>query len=173
MVGAKDQNQTFVSINRWRIDKAEVEGWLWWCCGLKYTPLEALLGLDVGLHAILQFYWVINSPCDLKIRSLCRASPVCFLSHCHTTSPLHHPTSRSSTRWGKARRCDLWHLNQGALKSLLNKTDGLGRLDWQGDWLTGPEAKRDPEAAALKCRRQHTGGGRGGGRVLAVTGLTD
>lgn len=52
-MGAKDQNQTFVSINRWRIDKAEVEGWLWWWCGLKYTPLEVLLGFDVG-H--MQFY---------------------------------------------------------------------------------------------------------------------
>lgn len=47
--------------------------------------------------------------------------------------------------------------------------------DWtdKGDWLTGPEAKRDPEAAVLKCRRQRIGGGRGGGRVLAITGFTD
>lgn len=96
--------------------------------------------------------------------------PLCASYH---TVTLQVPSTIPPTRWGKARRCDLWHLNQGALKSLLNKTDGLGRLDWQGDWLTGPEAKRDPEAAALKCRRQHTGGGRGGGRVLAVTGLTD
>ena len=47
------------------------------------------------------------------------------------------------------------------------------RFVWQGDWLTGLEAKRDPEAVALKCRHQHIGGGRIGGRVLAITGLTD
>lgn len=143
------------------------------CADVSCVGVEVLLGLDAALHATLQFYPVINPPCDLVIRSLCWASPVCFLSQCRTTSPLHHPTSHPPARCGKARRCDLWHLNQRALKSLLNKSDGLGWSGWQGDWLTDPEAKRDPEAAVLKCRHRHIGGGRGGGRVLAITGFTD
>lgn len=144
-----------------------------WTCWSRSTVLVLLLGLDAALHATLQFYWVINPPCDLVIRSLYSVPPVCILSHCCTPSPLHTPTLHPPTHCGQARQYDLWHLNQWALKSLLNWTDEMARLDWQGDWMTGPEAKRDPEAVLLKCRHQHTGGCRAGGRVLTITGLTD
>lgn len=116
-------------------------------------------------------HYVINLTCNSMIWSLCfPPAPQLLITPSHFQSP---PTSNTPTGCGKARQHDLWHLKKKALKSLWSKTDGLGRLEWQGDSMTGPEAKRDPKAVALKCRRQHTEGGRGGGRVLAITGLID
>lgn len=130
----------------------------------KVLSLECTHSLDLSSHKSTMW---LSSPA-----SLWRPHPARFSSHCHNTSlPNHHFTHPRCC--GKAQRHDLWHLKQGALKSLLSKSDRLGRLGRQGNWLTGLEAKRDPEAAALKCCLQHIEGSRGDGRVLAITGLTD
>lgn len=136
-------------------------------------PCYKVLSLDA--HFILSIYQAINPSCDTVAQPPWRAPPCLILI---TMSYYQSPTIISHTPrcCGKARRHDLWHLKQEALKRLLSKSDRLvrlGRLGRQGDWLTGLEAKRDPEVAALKRGRQHIEGGRGGGRVLAITGLTD
>lgn len=136
-----------------------------WICP---TILTWLLSLDAHLLSTL----ALSSHKSTMWRG--GPAPSILITMSHYQSPHHHFTHPRCC--GKARRRDLWHLKQGALKSPLSKSDRLvrlGRLGRQGDWLTGLEAKRDPGAAALKCCRQHIEGGRGGGRVLAITGLTD